>query len=205
MALILPRERSAVLVIECQNDLIHESNIGTKGIGGALAAAVHERHVLDNIARVLAAARSAGVPVLYANKESRPGIPTTDAPIFRIGKRNPILREGTSGAQVHPAIAPQDGDFVIRRFLSVDASYGSDLFGTLRALQRSLLIAMGVSTNFAVEGTVRGAVNRLFEVVVPEDCCASVPPEMHRFSIERILPLLGTVTTSAEVVAALQC
>ena len=62
---------------------------------------------------------------------------------------------------------------------------------------------MGVSTNFAVEGTVRGAVNRLFEVVVPEDCCASVPEEMHRFSIDRILALLGTISSSDAVVQAL--
>src|SRR5262249_27240818 len=142
------------------------------------------------------------IPVLYANKESKPGIPTSNAPIFRLGKRHPILLEGTWGADVHARIAPQPGDHVIRRFLSVDASYGSSLFGTLRALGRSWIVAMGVSTNFAVEGTVRGAVNRLFEVVVPEDCCASVPVEMHRFSIEHILSLLGTVTTAADVVGA---
>ncbi len=203
MALTLPHDRTAVVVIECQNDLIHESKIGTGGIGGALATAVRDRNVLDHIAQVLGAARAAQIPVLYANKESKPGIPTTNAPIFRIGRRNPILIEGTWGAQVHPAIAPADADHVIRRFLSVDASYGSSLFGTLRALGRTLIVAMGVSTNFAVEGTVRGAVNRLFDVVVPEDCCASVPDEMHRFSIDRILSLLATISSSDEVVRAL--
>jgi nicotinamidase-related amidase len=204
MALALPRDRTAVVVIECQNDLVHESKIGTAGIGGALAAAVRERNVLDRIADVLRAARVAQVPVLYANKESKRGVPTGDAPIFRLGKRSPILLEGTWGAAVHPAIAPQAGDYVLPRFLGVDASYGSGLFATLRALRRPLLVAMGVSTNFAVEGTVRGAVNRLFEVVVAADCCASVPHEMHWFSIERILPLLATVTTSDEIVRGLQ-
>jgi gluconolactonase len=204
MALTLPRERTAVVVIECQNDLVHESKIGTPGIGAALAAAVRERNLLDHILSVLAAARIARVPVLYANKENNPGVPTTNAPIFRIGKRHPILIEGSWGAEIHAAIAPQPGDYVIRRFLSVDAAYGSSLFGTLRALGRSVLVMMGVSTNFAVEGTVRGAVNRLFEVVIPEDCCASVPEEMHRFSVERILPLLATLTTSADVVQALR-
>lgn len=203
MPLTLPHERTAIVVIECQNDLIHESKIGSGGIGGALAAAVRERDVLGRIAPILAAARAVAVPILYANKESKPGIPTTNAPIFRIGKRHPILQEGSWGAEVHPAIAPQPGDLVIRRFLSVDASYGSGLFSTLQALGRTLVIAMGVSTNFAVEGTVRGAVNRLFEVVIPEDCCASVPHEMHRFSIEHILSLLGTVTTSDAVIGAL--
>lgn len=203
MALTLPRDRTAIVVIECQNDLIHESKIGTAGIGGALAAAVRERNVLEHIAKVVHAARGAQVPVIYANKESKPGVPTTNAPIFRIGRRNPILIEGTWGADVHAAVAPTGGDYVIRRFLSVDASYGSSLFGTLRALGRTLIVAMGVSTNFAVEGTVRGAVNRLFEVVVPEDCCASVPEEMHRFSIDRILALLGTISSSDAVVQAL--
>ena len=203
MALTLPRDRTAVVVIECQNDLIHESKIGTGGIGGALAAAVRDRNVLPHIGNVVRAARAAHVPVLYANKESKPGVPTTNAPIFRIGRRHPILLEGTWGADVHAAIAPAEGDYVIRRFLSVDASYGSSLFGTLRALGRTLIVAMGVSTNFAVEGTVRGAVNRLFDVVVAEDCCASVPEEMHRFSIDRILALLATVSSSEEVVQAL--
>ena len=202
--LVLDPTRCAVVVIECQNDLIHESKIGAKGIGGALATAVRERGLLERIARVLQVARIASVPVVYANKESRPGIGTTDAPIFRWSKRHPMLVEGTWGAAIHDAIAPQPGDHVLRRFLSVDASYGSGLYGTLRALGRDTMIAMGVSTNFAVEGAVRGAVNRLLRAVVVEDCCASVPDEMHRFSVERILSLLGTVTTSAEVVAALE-
>jgi nicotinamidase-related amidase len=203
-ALTLPHDRTAVVVIECQNDLVHESKIGTRGIGAALAAAVRERDVIARIGRVLAAARAARVPVLYANKESKPGVPTGSAPIFRFSARHPILLEGTWGAAVHDAIAPRDGDYVLRRFLGVDASYDSGLFATLRALGRSSLIVMGVSTNFAVEGSVRGAVNRLFEVVVPEDCCASVPDALHRFSVEHILPLLATVTTAAEVAAALR-
>jgi nicotinamidase-related amidase len=204
MSLTLPIERTAVLVIECQNDLIHESNVGRHGIGGALASAVQQRGVLGKISRVLDAARPVQVPIVYVNKESKPGIPLGNAPIFRLAKRRPMLLEGSWGAAVHPAIAPRDGDYVIRRFVGVDASYGSNLFSTLRALGRSTLIAMGVSTNFAVEGTVRGAVNRLFDVVVAEDCCASVPDELHRFSITHILALLATISHSDEVAAALR-
>src|SRR5260221_10089253 len=113
MALTLPLDRTAVVVIECQNDLIHESRIGTEGIGAGLAAAVKERNVIDHIARIIDAARAASLPVLYVNKESKPGIPTTDAPIFRIARRNPILQEGTWGAEVHPTIAPRAAEYVI--------------------------------------------------------------------------------------------
>jgi len=199
----LDRNRTAVVVIECQNDLVREDHIGQRGVSGALAAAVSERGVLAAIARVLEAARDARVPVLYANKETKPGMPLPAAPIYRWSKRQPILIEGTEGADVHAAIAPQPGDIVLRRFLSIDPSYGSGLYDVLRAIRRDVLITMGVSTNFAVEGTVRGAVNRSLAVVVPEDCCASAPLEMHRFSVEKILSLLATITTSREVAAAL--
>lgn len=201
--LTLAIDRSAVVVIECQNDLIHASRIGERGIGNALAIAVRDRNVLANIGRILHAARAAQVPVLYANKESRPGMPVGDAPIYRMSRRHPILQEGSWGAAVHEDIAPQPGDHLVRRILSIDASYASDLYGLLRALGRTTIIAMGVSTNFAVEGTVRGAVNRGFRVVVAEDGCASAPEDMHRFSIERILPLLATVSDSNQIAAAL--
>lgn len=199
----LDADRSAVVVIECQNDLIHESRIGEKSIGNALATAVRDRVVLANIARILATARAAGVPVLYANKETRPGMPVGDAPIYRMSRRHPILLEGTWGAAVHDSIAPQPGDHVLRRVLSIDASYGSDIYGLLRALGRSTMIATGVSTNFAVEGAVRGAVNRGFRVIIAEDGCASAPEDMHRFSIERILPLLATISDSHQIATAL--
>ena len=202
--LTIDRHRTAVVVIECQNDLIHADHIGGRGVSAALAAAVKEGEVLPRIARVLSAAREAGVPVIYANKETKPGMPIAAAPIFRWSRRHPLLLEGTPGAEVHAAIAPAPGDLVLRRFLSVDPSYGSGLFGTLRALRRDTVIAMGVSTNFAVEGTVRGAVNRSLTAIVPQDCCASAPLEMHRFSVERILSLLATITTGEAVVEALQ-
>jgi len=60
-----------------------------------------------------------------------------------------------------------------------------------------------VSTNFAVEGTVRAAANRMFDVVLVEDCCASAPEEWHRFSVENIMPLIATVTSAQDVIAAL--
>jgi ureidoacrylate peracid hydrolase len=202
--LSVPADRSAVLVIECQNDLVHESNIGSKGIGAALARAVRDRDLLARFGRLLSAARTAGIPILYVNKETRPEIAVaTGAPIFRLAARRPILIEGSWGAEIHAHLAPQPGDIVVRRFVGIDASYGSNLFATLRALGRSSLIVGGVSTTFAVEGTVRGAVNRRFEVTIAEDCCAGVPEEMHLFSITQVLPLLGAVSTSTEIIAAL--
>jgi len=114
-----------------------------------------------------------------------------------------MLVEGTWGVETHPALAPQPEDFVLERTVGVDGSYGTQLYHVLRMLGRTTMLMSGVSTNLAVEGIVRASVNRGFDVVVIEDCCASYPDEWHRFSIENIMPLLATVTTAEAVVRAL--
>ena len=197
------KPEAAVVVIEFQNDLVHESKAAQKGVSGGLARAVASRGVVPKMKRLLAAARAAGVPGLYATIETRPEIPKPDCAIYRWSKGQQILRPGTWGAEVHGELKPEPGDFVVNRCLSIDPSYGSALWATLRSLGRRKLIVMGVSTNFAVEGTVRAAANRMFSVVVVEDCCSSVPEEWHRFSVENILPLISTVTDAETVIAAL--
>ncbi len=197
-------KRVALLVIECQNDLVHASRISTGGVGGALAAAVRERGVLARARRVLRAARESGAAVIYLNKEQRTESDLGPAPIFRWARGERLLVAGSWGAEVHPALAPGPGEFILRRFRGVDASRDTRLWRALRRLGRDTLVVMGVSTNFAVEGVVRGAVNRGLRVVVPEDCCASVPPEFHEFSVRHIMPLLATVSSAREVAGALR-
>jgi len=85
----------------------------------------------------------------------------------------------------------------------VDGSYGTQLYPVLRMLGRTTMLMTGVSTNLAVESIVRASVNRGFDMVVLEDCCASYPDEWHRFSIENIMPLLATVTIAEAVIATL--
>jgi nicotinamidase-related amidase len=105
--------------------------------------------------------------------------------------------------QVHEALAPDprtscSGAPSRRRIVR------EQLYPVLRQLGRSTMLMTGVSTNLAVEGIVRASVNRGFDVVVVEDCCASYPDEWHRFSIDNIMPLLATVTSSDAVLAALR-
>lgn len=195
--------RAALCVVEMQNDMVHESNIGRRGIGAALASAVHERGVIPRLASVLRAARRAGVPVFYINVAIKPGLPRPNTLLHRRAQRRPTLIEGTWGAQTHEALQPEPGDFVLERTVGIDGSYGTQLYPVLRQMGRNQLIVAGVSTNLAVEGLVRGSVNRNFEVFVIEDCCASFPPEWHRFSVENILPLISTVTTAAAIEQAL--
>jgi len=201
--LVLDASRAALCIVEMQNDIVHESNIGNRGMGGVLAAQVQKRGVITKLQAVIAATRTAVVPILYVNFCGKPGFPRPNTLIHRRSQRHPMLVEGTWGVETHAALAPKPEDFILERTVGVDGSYGTQLYPVLRMLGRTTMLMSGVSTNLAVEGIVRASVNRGFDVVVLEDCCASYPDEWHRFSIENIMPLLATVTTAEAVVRAL--
>jgi len=200
----LPRGATAFLVIELQNDLVHPSLVGAKGLSGKLAEAVQSRGVLPRLAALLDRFRGAGVPVLYATKERHPSIPLPTGPkIYRAAGKDPKLMAGTWGAQVVDDVKPQEGDVVIARYTSLDPSHGSELWSILTQLGTTTLVVAGISTTIAVEGTVRAAANRGLRVVVVEDCCAVFPEEWHRFSADKVLPLIADVVPADEVAAAL--
>ena len=201
--LLLDPDRAALCLVEMQNDIVHESRIESGGIGGVLAAQVEKRGVIPKLQRLLAAARARRVPVLYINFCGKPGFPRPNTRLHRRSGRTPTLIEGTWGVEIHAALAAAPEDFVLERTVGVDGSYGTQLYPVLRMLGRTTMLMTGVSTNLAVEGIVRASVNRGFDMVVIEDCCASYPDEWHRFSIENIMPLLATVTSADAVLAVL--
>jgi nicotinamidase-related amidase len=185
-----------------QNDIVHESNVGKRGLGGVLAAQVEKRGVIPRLRALLHAARRRGVPVLYVNFALKPGFPRPNTRLHRRSQRQPTLVEGTWGVEIHPELAATPADFVLERTVGVDGSYGTQLYPVLRQLGRTTMLMTGVSTNIAIESIVRASVNRGFDMVVVEDCCASYPDEWHRFSIDNIMPLLATVTSADAVLRA---
>ena len=201
--LALDVDRAALCLVEMQNDVVHESNVGAKGLGGALAERVQARGVVAKLVRLAAAARTRGVPVVYVNFVGKPGFPRPNTRLHRLSASQPRLVEGTWGVRTHEALTPEPQDFVLERTIGVDGSYGTQLYPVLRMLGRSTMLMTGVSTNLAIESIVRASVNRGFDMVVVEDCCASVPQEWHDWTIANVLPLLATITSFDAVLAAL--
>jgi nicotinamidase-related amidase len=200
----LPVRRAALLLVELQNDIVHEDNIGTPGFRGVLASQVRKRGVLAKVQSLIAAAHAAGVPVGYINYARKADFPRPRTLLHKRTGAAPTLIEGTWGAETHAAVTPTARDFVFTRSIGVDGSYGTQLYPVMRMLGRDALMVCGVSTNLAVEGLVRASVNRGFEMFVIEDCCAGFPDAWHDFSVTNILPLLSTVTSCAAVRAALE-
>jgi len=93
-------------------------------------------------------------------------------------------------------------DFVITK-RQWSAFYGTELDLQLRRRGIETIIIGGVSTNFGVESTARDAWQHNYAVVIAEDASSSADESMHRFAIEKILPRVSRVRTTAQILEAL--
>jgi nicotinamidase-related amidase len=190
---------TALLLLDLQNAMVDPA--GKIGAGG-LAKVVKERRVLENARAALQAARAAGAVVVYV----RLGFRADYADALSVAPRIEKLKAsgaavlGTWDTEFPESIAPQSGELVIAK-QCVNPFFGTGLLNWLlhRGVRR--LALAGVVTNLVVESTARAADDAGFAVIVLEDCCAAPNPDWHRFSIEQILPLFGTVLSSAQFAA----
>ncbi|MFC5081703.1 hydrolase [Microvirga arabica] len=83
------------------------------------------------------------------------------------------------------------------------AFHGTELDLQLRRRGISTMILGGVMTNFGVESTARDAWQHSYSVIIAEDASSSINADMHRFSIERILPRVARVRATADILSSL--
>ncbi|HIN34219.1 MAG TPA: cysteine hydrolase [Dehalococcoidia bacterium] len=202
MALEINRQHTALLAMDFENDIVHPDG-AFKDFG--FAKMVAETNVLDKSARLLAAARSAGITVIYVSVKFRPGYPErpANAGLWQGLHGATALVEGTWGSEIHENLTPQAGESIVTK-RGVSAFTASDLDQILRTKRIGTLILAGVATNFVVEGTARQACDLGYDTIVVGDCCASVSQEAHDASLTVALPFLCTISTLEEVSAALK-
>jgi nicotinamidase-related amidase len=194
-------EPAALIINECQNAMVDPAHGGN----GGLAAEATRRGMVERIAALARACRAAGVLVVHTTMVPRPDGVGTTANSLLLGslvKKGAVVA-GSPAAEIHPLLTPDGRDVVLPRMHGLSPFHGTELEPVLRSRGVTTVVVTGVSTNIGVPGACLEAVNRGFTVVVPEDCTAGAWQEAHEFQVTHTLPLLATVTTSAEVVAAL--
>jgi len=187
---------AAVVTSECQNGVI-----GSQSVLPELAAAAADT-VIPNGARLCAAARSAGVPVVHcvAGRRADDRGSNRNARLFGAMLKSPVrLDLGSPAADVVPEFDVQDSDLVLSRIHGLSPMAGTDLDPVLRNLGVTTLVVVGVSVNVAVTNLVMDAVNRGYQVVLPRDAVCGVPATYADALIDNTLALLATVTTTDAV------
>jgi nicotinamidase-related amidase len=200
----LPKGKTAILIMDCQNDIVHENGKMAAMSNGAMPTIIKERNVLGTIAKLAAAGRAADVPIIHVRHAYRPDyldLPQ-NMPLLRGSKKGEILKDGTWGAEIHEAVAPQGNDVVIVK-TRVSSFYASQLEAILSAQGITHLVLTGIATDGVVEGTARDGADRGYYIIIPEDTCATMSDEAHRVVLKGVLSFLTTVCTADEVISAL--
>lgn len=196
---ILDPATTALVTQECQGGVIGPQ------AGLPLLAEEARREAIPNIARLLGAARAAGVAVVHCLIEKRPDNrgSNTNARLFMAAKSFAAdLTPGSPGASVLPELGPVPSDLVLTRTHGVGPMTGTDLDSVLRNMNIKTIVGVGVSVNIAIQNFAMDAVNRSYQFVLPRDAVSGYPREYAESIIDNTLSLLATVTTTDAVIEA---
>jgi biuret amidohydrolase len=190
-AFALEPGRVALLIIDMQRDFLEPG-----GFGEMLGNDVSQlRRTIEPNQRLLAAWRSAGLPVIHTREGHRPDL--ADLPPAKkirghsavtIGDPGPmgrILVRGEPGHDIIPELYPAAGEPVIDK-PGKGAFFATDLHAILQSRGIAQLVVTGVTTEVCVNTTVREANDRGYDCLVLEDCVGSYFPEFQVMGLKMI-------------------
>jgi len=191
--------RTVLLLIDLQRDFLHpEGWYAKSGIDIS-----HMRRVIEPTRRLVAAAREAGVPVVWTRHGYRDG---RDAGPFL--QLRPFLREGglrldTWGFDVHDEFEVAEEDWLVEKN-RLSAFYNTKLETVLRALGAETVLIGGVLTNQCIAATSKDASFRDLKPIVVEECTGTTLPHLHQPAIEMIRVGWGEVRSLEEALEELR-
>ncbi|MEU8246100.1 isochorismatase family protein [Nonomuraea sp. NPDC048916] len=159
------------------------------------------RGCLDSAARVLSAARTAGVPVVHTRVAFGPG--GVDGGLFfrKVAPLRHLVGDGPLG-ELMPEVAPEPGEvLIVKQYAS--AFFGSTLASTLTALRVDTLVIAGVSTSGCVRATAVDTVQHGFVPIVVRQAVGDRDPGPHEASLFDIQAKYGEVWDEGDVIARL--
>ncbi|MGO9622589.1 MAG: cysteine hydrolase family protein [Desulfobaccales bacterium] len=207
----LPADRTAIVLIEAQNDFLSPGGTMYQFIADQLA----KRGVINNLKSLLDGARGK-VKIFYVPfqafkpgfPELKPGGPGT------AGLRGIEMEmkadwgtgawlEGTPGPEIIEPLKPKAGDILVRGKLTLDAFHSTALNYLLRANEIEYVAFTGFHTNWCVESSARSAYDLGYRVILIKDCTATDTDREQLYAEEVIFPRIGQVMTSKEFLTAI--
>lgn len=149
--------------------------------------------------RLLAAARKAGIPVLFTNVEYSPG--GADGGVFY--RKVPALKlfERGSPMGAFPAsLQPQAGELVITKQYA-SSFFGTTLAATLTAMGVDTLLITGLSTSGCVRATALDACQHGFLPFVVREACGDRHPGPHEANLFDLQAKYAEVISETEAIA----
>jgi len=179
---------TALLVTDVQNDFCKDEP---------------RQAMIPQIARVLEAARRAGVMVVYIQNTVLPdGLSDAPSDVMRrrkLGINTEVTIEGTWGQQIVDALKPGPKDPVVKKH-RLSAFIGTTLDIMLRSKAIETVVVTGTATHGCVINTAYGAIAHNYYVVVVEDGVASWRKDLHDSALFLMRNTINYVTNTDQLV-----
>jgi ureidoacrylate peracid hydrolase len=196
----LARADTALIVIDMQNAYFSaDGSLAKYGfdINGC-------RSALPGCKRLLAAARTAGLPVVFTAHVYKPDFSDGG---FIVHEILPGLKEAKSSvdgkweSELAPDFQPRPGEKVFKKN-RFSAFYQPEFEPYLRSKGIKSVVICGVTTNICVESTARDAAQRDFRTFVVSDATGELEPPRYAAALQALHMRFARIMTVDEVLAS---
>ena len=152
--------------------------------------------------RLVAAARDAGIAVVFTNVVYQPG--GTDGGLFY--RKVPALKmfdRGSAGGAFPPSLQPRDDETVVTKQYA-SAFFGTSLASTLTAASIDTLVITGFSTSGCVRATTLDALQHGFRPFVVREACADRQAGPHDANLLDLQTKYAEVVGEAEAIGLIK-
>jgi maleamate amidohydrolase len=199
--------RPALLVIDAQNYMSGKRGADDNAANYPLSCGEAAFTALEQMQRVLAASRAAGIPVFFTRFVVDPI--NDDVGMFHrkigagVGRGENLFFHGTHGAEIVPELAPLAREIVIDKKKS-SAFFGTPLLSLLIDRHVDTCIIVGGATSNCVRATAADSAQYNFFTLIPDAAVFDRLPLAHALNLFDIDRMYGDVAPVDEVLEYLR-
>ncbi|MEL7351545.1 MAG: isochorismatase family cysteine hydrolase [Cyanobacteria bacterium P01_A01_bin.116] len=208
----MPMEKTALLIIDMQNDFCHPDGFNGSELGMDLTAV---RAIIPKVQALVTWARESAIQVIFTRESHQPDLSdlspskqtryaNAGSPIGQAGKMGRFLVQGEQGVAIIDELQPAAEDWQLDK-PAHSCFVHTALDAKLRAAGITHLLIAGVTTECCVLATYRHASDLGYYCLLLDDCCAAFDVKDHKSTVHILQAedgVLGWVAESAQLYAA---
>lgn len=199
--------KTAMLFFDTLNVYLHPDE-------PARQAAIDAEGIIPRLVKLNRACRDAGVAIFYGQADHRADGRDFAPQIVALGydgkvgeeprvTTRPAAAADTPGVEVIPELAPQPGDYVVKKH-RWSTFYQTQLELSLRTAGIDTIMIAGGATEVGVASTAYSARDRDFNLILLSDGCRSGKPGVNEFFMEKVFSIFARIMTIDEAISAIR-
>ena len=192
--------KPGLLVVHMQNSIC---KVGGSLEGMGHCQAVRAAGIIPNIQALQTGFRARQLPVIFvvAQHPEKFHVPAY-GPFWPAARDLGLNLKGTEDVQIIDELAPAAGEPIFCNW-PFDVFRVNKLEKHLRRQGVETVVLTGVATGMAISHASFSLADRLFSLIVPSDTCADARANLHQAVLEEMLPPIGLIITTEDVLAHL--